>query len=71
MTDDEEIFGVWSLQENDYDDGTVLAADYLFAHKKRFEMNHSAMTYVLLEQCPTIAKLTAKVHIELTECVCR
>lgn len=69
MTDDEEIFGVLCLQESD-DDGAVLAADYLFAHKKGFEMN-SAVTYALLEQCPTIAKLTAKVHIELTECVCR
>lgn len=70
MSDDEGFSRVWYSHETD-DDEAVLATDYLFSHKKGFEINHSTMTYVLLEHDPTITKLTAKIHIEPVECVCR
>ncbi len=70
VSDDEGFSRVWYSRETDGDEA-VLVTNYLFSHKKGFEINHHTMTYVLQEHCPTITKLTAKVHIELAECVCR
>ena len=63
---------MWYSQEtnDDDDDEAVLAADYLFSHRRGFEMDCSTVSFVLLES--SAAKRTAKVQIEPeVECVCR